>query len=379
MPQPRTILLVDDEERLLSAMKRRLSGEFDVITATSGPLALKLIDETPSIAVIIADMQMPEMSGIELLKAVREKAPSIRRLMLTGNADQETAVAAINEGKVMRFLRKPSDAEEVKAAIRLALADFEFQSPETAIRDARADRGEIARDAFLAMMNHELRTPLNHVIGLAAVLEATPPRSDDPQSLDLLRKIQASGQQMLTLVSRILDFVHLSSSSSGEVAAGVFDIVALINREVEGVRPPAKAKEVTISVDSLRRRSEVRGDETHICLAVRELLSNAVKFNPKGGHVSILVKSDADEVAVKITDTGCGIPEDKLVEIVKPFRQADESYARRHDGAGLGLALVSTIAALNHFSFTIASPPGGGAVATMVFPRAAAQGAKSAA
>ena len=127
-PQPKKVLLVDDEERLLSALRRRLSGDFDILTAVSGGKALELIAAEPSIAVVVADMQMPEMNGIELLKLIRERAPAIRRLMLTGNADQETAVAAINEGKVMRFLRKPCEIEDLKTALNQALADYEFQA-----------------------------------------------------------------------------------------------------------------------------------------------------------------------------------------------------------------------------------------------------------
>lgn len=372
--QPKKILLVDDEERLLAGLRRRLSTSFEILTATSGPEALALIGRDPEIAVIVADMQMPEMNGIELLKAVQEKAPAIRRLMLTGNSDMETAVSAINEGKVMRFLRKPCDAEDLKAALSQALAEYAFQTADDIEGAASAqakDSGAKAREAFLSMMNHELRTPLNHIIGLAGLLEETSVSGGEPSSLEHLQQIQTSGRQMLALVSRILEFSRLKSISSDHVEPETADIVRIINDEVAFARGAAEQKAITISIDSLRRRVDVPAQDADIRLAIKELLANAIKFNAANGHISILVKCDNNSVAVKIFDTGCGVP-DNLVDLIRqPFRQGDESYSRSFEGVGLGLALVSTVAELNNVRFSIAPLAEGGSEVTLVFNRAA--------
>ncbi|MEO1243347.1 MAG: hybrid sensor histidine kinase/response regulator [Pseudomonadota bacterium] len=372
--QPKKILLVDDEERLLAGLRRRLSTSFEILTATSGPEALALIGRDPEIAVIVADMQMPEMNGIELLKAVQEKAPAIRRLMLTGNSDMETAVSAINEGKVMRFLRKPCDAEDLKAALSQALAEHAFQTTDDIEGAASAqarDSGAKAREAFLSMMNHELRTPLNHIIGLAGLLEESSVSGGEPSSLEHLQQIQTSGRQMLALVSRILEFSRLKSISSDHVEPETANIVRIINDEVASARTAAEQKAITISIDSLRRRVDVPAQDADIRLAIKELLANAIKFNAANGHISILVKCDNNSVAVKIFDTGCGVP-DNLVDIIRqPFRQGDESYSRTFEGVGLGLALVSTVAELNNVRFSIAPLAEGGSEVTLVFNRAA--------
>lgn len=379
--QQNKILLVDDEERLLSALRRRLSGGYSLLTATGGREALKLIDEHPDIAVIVADMQMPEMNGIELLKEVKSKAPAIRRMMLTGNADVETAVAAINEGKVMRFLRKPCDIDELKAALNHAMAEYDFNASEAVPAkqaQAKPDNSEGVKNAFLSMMNHELRTPLNHIIGLASVLEMAPADAGDPQSLAYLKQIQSSGRHMLSLINRILEFSRLQSSMPINECDHKTDIIAIVNQEAENTREEADKKGVTVSIDSLRRHADIIANEIDIRLAVRELLSNAIKFNTRNGHISISIKCDKFHCAVRISDTGCGIPTDAVENAQQAFRQVDGGCGKPFEGVGLGLALVSTVAELNKGHFSVSPDSNGGTEAVLIFQRSALQSSQSA-
>ncbi|WDI31145.1 hybrid sensor histidine kinase/response regulator [Hyphococcus flavus] len=367
--QPDKILLVDDEPKLISALRRRLSGEFSIVTANSGAEALQVIDNDPHIAVIVADMQMPGMNGIELLKHVKEKAPSIRRLMLTGNSDQETAVAAVNEGRVMRFMRKPCDHETLKSALREALDEFAFQHADTIPSNSPApsDGAEDARNAFLSMMSHELKTPLNHIIGFAKVLQEQKDIGEDNGSLEFLTHIRDSGEEMLTLVNRILEFSRLRSEAQSSNDESV-DIVDVVNSEIQNIRKEARAKAITISVDSLRLKADVVSNPDEARTAIRELLSNAVKFNKDEGHISVLIKCDRDQTAVRISDSGGGAPAAVVEQLAAPFQQANNGYDRGKEGVGLGLALVSTIAQSNNISFRFETGAGG-AVATLVFQR----------
>ena len=373
------ILFVDDEELLLSALRRRLSDSFNILTETSAARAIDMIERRDDIAVIVADMQMPEMSGIDLLKAVQQRAPTVRRIMLTGNSDLETAIAAINDGKVMRFLRKPCDAEVLKSTLLQALSEYEFQTSapaEVAPAKPAPDSGETARATFLSLMNHELRTPLNQIIGLAGIIETDPPSSMRPESLAHLEQIQECGREMLRLISRILDFSRLRSNPGAEEAEETVDIIELLNDEIRKATRFAKSKDVTIALDSLRRRAEIRANATDLRIAVRELLENAIKFNSAQGHVSVLVRCDRESVAIKIVDTGCGLAPSQMERILQPFRQGDESLTRPFGGIGLGLALVTTIAELNGANFSLGRSVSGGAEATLVFSKLAPKGAQ---
>ncbi len=370
---PEIVLFVDDEPRLLAGIKRRLSSHFNILTAESGPEGLALIAGHEEIAVIVADMQMPEMNGIELLKRVKAEAPRIRRIMLTGNSDEETAIAAVNEGQVLRFLRKPCDTDVLKKAIEHALDDFNFavkppQDEPAAPAPVSDDMAEDAKDAFLSVMNHELRTPLNHIIGLAAVLQEGQPESDDVTSFEFLSEIRQSGEELLMLVNRILEYTRLQSDAcKGEPE--IFDLRACMQEEVDALEKKLRSKGITASVDCLRTKVDVRGCKGEVVLALREVLSNAVKFNKRDGHISIMLKCAEGSASVRISDTGCGIPAEAIEVIRHPFHQADQSISRAKDGLGLGLALVSTVAKSNGGDFTIDSSKDAGTTVILTFLR----------
>lgn len=124
------ILLVDDEENLLSGLKRQLRNDFKVTTAAGGKAALEALDEYGPFAVVVSDMQMPEMNGVEVLEAFKERAPETVRMMLTGNADQETATHAINTGSIFRFFSKPCATEDLVEGLTAGVKQYRLLSAE---------------------------------------------------------------------------------------------------------------------------------------------------------------------------------------------------------------------------------------------------------
>ena len=123
------ILFVDDETRVLQAIQRTLRNEYDIVTADSGSRALELLADG-DFAVVVSDMQMPEMNGLQLLGEVKARWPDVVRLMLTGNNDQETAVNAVNQGEVFRFLNKPCNSDGLRAALNLSLKQYKLVTAE---------------------------------------------------------------------------------------------------------------------------------------------------------------------------------------------------------------------------------------------------------
>lgn len=124
------ILLVDDDSNVLDGYRRGLSREFLIETATGGDQALPLIEKEGPFAVIVSDMRMPGMSGTRLLSAVKSVAPDTVRIMLTGQADMETAIDAINEGSIFRFLRKPCTREAMAKTLTAALVQYRLVTAE---------------------------------------------------------------------------------------------------------------------------------------------------------------------------------------------------------------------------------------------------------
>jgi len=124
------VLMVDDEPNVLAAYRRALVRRYDLTVAESGPRALELIGELEPFPVIVTDMRMPEMDGLEFLRLARPLARTSVSIMLTGNADQQTAVRAINEGRIFRFLTKPCDPVDLDQALRAAVRQHELVTAE---------------------------------------------------------------------------------------------------------------------------------------------------------------------------------------------------------------------------------------------------------
>ncbi|MEM0928439.1 MAG: hybrid sensor histidine kinase/response regulator [Pseudomonadota bacterium] len=359
------ILLVDDEPRLLSGLRRNLSADFSVVVAESGDAALDAIANDDSIAVVVSDMQMPGMNGVELLKEVRGRAPHIRRMMLTGNSDQETAVAAVNEGAVMRFMRKPCGPDMMKEAINYALEDFRFSSADTTTIDTSNAR--VARDSFLAMMNHEIRTPLNHIIGLSQLI-SLPETVEYEPSRNFLDTMMESADDLSHTLLRVLDYTRINSGDTADVGQ-TFSLADVIDDEVDAARDAGAARKITVGFDNLHDDLAVTGSRDDIGMAIRELLSNAVKFNVDGGHVGLTLRELDGRVMVKISDTGQGMSADDIQQITGAFRQGDESATREHGGIGLGINLASLIAEKNGGSLSISSDERSGTTVILSFER----------
>ncbi len=124
------ILLVDDDSNILEGFRRTLSREFLMETALGGEQALKLVADNGPYAVVVSDMRMPGMDGIQLLIRIKSVSPDTIRIMLTGNADMETAVDAINEGSIFRFLNKPCNKEVMAKTLTAALVQYRLVTAE---------------------------------------------------------------------------------------------------------------------------------------------------------------------------------------------------------------------------------------------------------
>ncbi len=124
------VLLVDDEQNVLSALRRGLRGRFDVETAEGGSIALEMLRERGPYAVVVSDMRMPDVDGLHVLAAARRSHPDTMRIMLTGNADQKTAIDAVNEGAIFRFLNKPCPTEVLGETLEAAIRQHQVQCAE---------------------------------------------------------------------------------------------------------------------------------------------------------------------------------------------------------------------------------------------------------
>lgn len=252
----------------------------------------------------------------------------------------------------------------------------ERAAEEKALREARRAAEDMAQAqrAFLANMNHELRTPLNGVMGMLQVLLHS--ELDDEQR-GYAEIAYASGEELLTLVDRVMDFSAIEMGTL-ELARVPFELAAVIRTSVEGVQQTATAKGLGLRLEmgpDVPHR--VLGDPTRLGQVISGLLDNAVKFTDEGRvdvGVSIVARGEAEaRVLVEVKDTGIGIPPDRVQAVFGGFVQADASFTRRHQGAGIGLAIAHRLVERMGGELTVASEVGRGSrfFCEIPFPTAA--------
>ncbi|GAA4379610.1 hypothetical protein GCM10023186_17180 [Hymenobacter koreensis] len=240
-----------------------------------------------------------------------------------------------------------------------------------------AEAAAQARENFLANMSHEIRTPLNGVLGIAAQLGKTPL---DARQQELLQVVQASGRHLLGVLNDVLDMAKISSGKL-ELVSESFDVCEML---YEAARPLfAQAQEKGIEVEAIRLHescpnSWVVGDAHRLRQVILNLFSNAIKFTPPGGRITAggyQVAETADTITVefRFSDTGVGIPADKLAHIFDSFAQAQADTARRFGGTGLGLSISRALIEQMGGSLTVESTEGKGSTFAfaITLPRAA--------
>jgi PAS domain S-box-containing protein len=232
----------------------------------------------------------------------------------------------------------------------------------------RADLASRAKTQFLATMSHELRTPLNAIIGFSEVMkEEIMGPLGTPGYKDYAADIHGSGTFLLSIINELLD---LSLIDSGEMKLdeSLVQIDKIAESSVALLRSKAAVKGIKLTQAAARNPPLLRGDARRIKQAVVNLLTNAIKFTPAGGSVEISASWSDDGMALTVSDTGIGIAAEDLERVTKPFVQVENWLARKHEGAGLGLAITKSICELHGGTLVLESTLGTGTAARILLP-----------
>ena len=279
-----------------------------------------------------------------------------------------------------------NERDEIIGASKIArdislrkLAESEREKMFKNAQEARADaeKANQLKDEFLATLSHELRNPLNVILGYSEVLL----RNDEVQKSALLKRavevLRRNAEAQAQLVSDLLD---LSRLHTGKLSLNreTVSLASAVHNSVETVRIDAAAKNIEISVNTSNEILFVDADPLRLEQVVWNLLTNAVKFTPAGGKVSVNLARTDDEALLIVQDTGQGIDPAFAPHLFEMFRQADGSSSRRHGGMGIGLALVQQLVKLHNGSVDMESPGlGQGSKFTVRLPLSSERAAQS--
>jgi signal transduction histidine kinase len=223
------------------------------------------------------------------------------------------------------------------------------------------------KSKFLASMSHELRTPLNAIIGFSEVLLQRIFGELNPKQEEYLRDILSSGKHQLALVNDILD---LSKVEAGRMELDVtrFSLAALVSDASAMLREKASQKGIRLAITTDASLGSIDADERKIKQVLFNLLTNAIKFTPSGGTVTIAAERTSADVTVSVTDTGVGIAPEDQDRIFEDFRQTAGSAGRSEEGTGLGLSLAKRFIELHGGTLGVVSALGSGSKFVFVLP-----------
>jgi PAS domain S-box-containing protein len=256
---------------------------------------------------------------------------------------------------------------------RKAAEDAGRKLEEARLARTRAEAANRAKTDFLAVMSHELRTPLNSIGGYAELLEMGLRGPMTDEQIQDLHKIQRSQRHLLGLINDLMNFAKLETGHvSLEVGAiSVNEILAVIDALTQ---TQAAAKGLIYTYERCEPTLTVWADREKVHQILINLVTNAIKFTPSGGTIEVTCGVVEDEIHFLVTDSGLGIPAEKLPVIFDPFVQVKTGLTREHDGVGLGLAISRDLARMMNGDLTVISVPDHGSTFTLRLPRQAPAG-----
>jgi two-component system, sensor histidine kinase and response regulator len=384
------ILCIDDESIILDALKdelqRKFSTEYDIETSESGDDAiefiLELLDEKTDIPIVIADYIMPGMKGDELLKKIHETSPSTLNILLTGQANIEGVTNAVNYASLYRYISKPWSEDDLELTVKEALKSFYQKreinkknnelaelnaSLELKVQKRTKELSELnaTKDKFFSIIAHDLKNPFNALMGFSALLLNEFDDFSDNEKLDLIKTMNVASDTAYKLLQNLLEW---SRSQTGSIKwePGLSSLQDVVNGSIDLLYNMASAKEITIK--AIVPPTKIWVDENMAMTVIRNLLSNALKYTPKGGEIKVYSKKLEKEVEVTIEDNGVGI---KKADLGKLFRiDADHSTSgtENEQGTGLGLILCKEFVEKNEGKIWVESIEGKGSKFKFTFP-----------
>ncbi len=359
----KTILVVDDEAVIRDLCMRALKG-YHLLEAGSGEAALALFDKG-GIDVILTDVMMPGMDGIELLKRIKEKEPTIVVIVMTGFAEKDVILNAL-KADADDFIAKPLNLLQLKTAVDKALVKKALKDEIAALKSL--DR---LKSNFLSIISHKFRTPITSISLFLQNLATGVLAADDPEYRMNIRLISDESAYLERLVVDLLVFSRMMDNGETlrceqiSLAKVIHNILAE-SREI-AIKPAIEA------VLDLHQAPQIIADCDKITFALQQIIDNAYKFSGEEAEVSISLREYGDNVLVSVADTGVGIAPEEIPKIFEKFYQIDPFNTGQVRGFGLGLYYAREFIRMHGGSITVESNVGRGTKFVISLPLQAEQ------
>lgn len=325
------ILYVDDEVNNLTGFKATFRRDYKVVTAQSAREAVDILQEQ-EFEVIISDQRMPDMTGVEFFKSIVHQYPRPVRMLLTGYADIESVIEAINEGQVYRYITKPWEENDLRMTIDNAVQYYQSQN-ELRQRNIELEKAYNELEKFVYSASHDLRAPLASIMGIVQLAKM---EKQDEEYDEYMMKIETSVNKLDVLLQNIISYYRSAKIEQGLVQ---LNLEKLIRNTLETFEFYANADQIDFTVE-VKQNEQFIGDEARLQILLNNMINNAIKYQrPDEPHkkVSITAVVEGGMATIEIADNGIGIKPEDMDNIFTMFYRS----AAKNAGSGIGLYIVN--------------------------------------
>ncbi|NIO48722.1 MAG: response regulator [Candidatus Aminicenantes bacterium] len=357
------ILVIDDEESMRDACSQILLKEgFQAETAEDGLVGLQKIKEIKPDLVLI-DLKMPGISGMEILEQLREADPNIISVVITGYATVESAVEAMKKG-AYDFLPKPFTPEELRIIVSRGLERRKLVLETESLRREK----KLMEENFITMVSHQLRSPLVAIQQYFEVILAGMVGKVDKKQKEMVLRARERMEGLLNLINDWLDVARLDS---GQIIDKLkpLSLKKIIRKLIKEMEPLAQQNDISLEFKPPSESDLVQGDEETLGQVFSNLITNAIGYNKPNGRVMITIKENKDFLATEVQDTGIGISKQHLPFIFDQFYRVSRGESRKIRGTGLGLSIAKKIVDAHGGSIQVSSELGKGSTFTVLLPK----------
>jgi len=399
------LLIIDDERETAEEIAELLTFDsFMECEITEDPFqAMDIVETDQDVSIIITDLKMPGLDGLQLIKRLRDRYSDNRDfavIVITGHAGKKEAIEALQLG-VIDFITKPISPDHLLHAVGRAdeilqlrklekrFCDHLVTNDEARTQEVRLLSDDLLRSnrnlrslnqnlsasnkiksEFLSMLGHGLRTPLTSILGFAELIAITSAEKGDMVQHKYSKTISAAGFKLLRVINSMLDLVDVDS---GDLKLNIAEVnmVNVVDRVVDLLKPHAETSSITLTTSITKSLIPmIQGDEKRLMQAIYNIVDNSIRHSSSDTNVVVEVSNLREELMISVSDNGEGMNEMEVMAAREAFRQIEGGGKRGVDGIGfgLGLTLANISIELHGGKMTISSQKGKGTTVKMAIP-----------